>query len=146
MFVGGCAASTTCGIKIFRFQILNLFIKKQIKQIIYPNGVFPIKYRGEVIGDTFLTSVLTFVFLYIFIFFLLTALLSLSNLDFTTAISAAATSLSNVGPGLGEIIGPNGSFKYLPDLTKWYLSVAMLLGRLEFFTVLVLFLPSFWRD
>ena len=146
MFVGGCAASTTCGIKIFRFQILNLFIKKQIKQIIYPNGVFPIKYRGEVIGDTFLTSVLTFVFLYIFIFFLLTALLSLSNLDFTTAISAAATSLSNVGPGLGEIIGPNGSFKYLPDLTKWYLSIAMLLGRLEFFTVLVLFLPSFWRD
>ena len=146
MFVGGCSASTTCGIKIFRFQILNLFIKKQIKQIIYPNGIFPMKYRGEAIGDTLLTSVLTFVFLYIFIFFILTALLSLSGLDFVTAISAAATSLSNVGPGLGEVIGPNGSFKYLPDLTKWYLSFGMLLGRLEFFTVLVLFLPSFWRS
>ena len=146
MLVGGCTASTTCGIKIFRFQILNLFIKKQIKQIIYPSGVFPMKYRGEIIGDTVLTSVLTFVFLYIFSFFILITLLSMSGLDFTTAISAAATSISNVGPGIGDVIGQNGSFKYLPDLTKWYLSFAMLLGRLEFFTVLVLFLPSFWRD
>ena len=104
------------------------------------------KYRGEIIGYTVLTSVLTFVFLYIFSFFILITLLSMSGLDFTTAISAAATSISNVGPGIGDVIGPNGSFKYLPDLTKWYLSFAMLLGRLEFFTVLVLFLPSFWRD
>jgi len=146
MLVGGCTASTTCGIKIFRFQILNLFIKKQIKQIIYPSGVFPMKYRGEIIGDTVLTSVLTFVFLYIFSFFILITLLSMSGLDFITALSAAATSISNVGPGIGDVIGPNGSFKYLPDLTKWYLSFAMLLGRLEFFTVLVLFLPSFWKD
>ncbi len=103
MFVGGCAASTTCGIKIFRFQILNLFIKKQIKQIIYPNGVFPIKYRGEINWRHFLTSVLTFVFLYIFIFFHSYRPTIMSRLDFTTAISAAATALSNVGPGLGEM-------------------------------------------
>jgi len=146
MLVGGCTASTTCGIKIFRFQILNLFIKKQIKQIIYPNGVFPMKYRGEIIGDTVVTSVLTFVFLYIFSFFILIALLSFSGLDFITSLSAAATSISNVGPGIGDVIGPNGSFKYLPDITKWYLSFAMLLGRLEFFTVLVLFVPSFWKN
>ncbi len=146
MLVGGCTASTTCGIKIFRFQILNLFIKKQIKQIIYPNGVFPMKYRGEIIGDTVVTSVLTFVFLYIFSFFILIALLSFSGLDFITSLSAAATSISNVGPGIGDVVGPNGSFKYLPDITKWYLSFAMLLGRLEFFTVLVLFVPSFWKD
>jgi trk system potassium uptake protein TrkH len=146
MLVGGCTASTTCGIKIFRFQILNLFIKKQIKQIIYPNGVFPMKYRGEIIGDTVVTSVLTFVFLYIFSFFILVALLSFSGLDFITSLSAAATSISNVGPGIGDVVGPNGSFKYLPDVTKWYLSFAMLLGRLEFFTVLVLFVPSFWKD
>ncbi len=146
MLVGGCTASTTCGIKIFRFQILNLFIKKQIKQIIYPNGVFPMKYRGEIIGDTVVTSVLTFVFLYIFSFFILVALLSFSGLDFITSLSAAATSISNVGPGIGDVVGPNGSFKYLPDITKWYLSFAMLLGRLEFFTVLVLFVPSFWKD
>ena len=82
----------------------------------------------------------------IFIFFIITALLSLSGLDFTTAISAAATCISNVGPGLGEIVGPSGSFKQLPELTKWYLSFAMLLGRLEFFTVLVLFFPSFWKN
>ena len=146
MLVGGCTASTTCGIKIFRFQILNLFIKKQIKQIIYPNGVFPMKYRGEIIGDTVVTSVLTFVFLYIFSFFILIALLSFSGLDFITSLSAAATSISNVGPGIGDVVGPNGSFKYLPDITKWYLSFAMLLGRLEFFTVLVLFVPSFWKN
>lgn len=146
MFVGGCAGSTTCGIKIFRFQILSIFISKQIKQIIYPNGVFPLKYRDEIISEDFLTSVLTFVFLYIFIFFIFATLISLTGLDFITSISAAATSISNVGPGLGEIIGPNGSFKYIPDLSKWYLTFGMLLGRLEFFTVLVLFLPSFWRN
>jgi trk system potassium uptake protein TrkH len=146
MFVGGCTASTTCGIKIFRFQIVNLFISKQIKQIIYPNGVFPIKYKNQIINEGILTSVLTFVFLYIFIYFILSALLTMTGLDFVTSISAAATALSNVGPGLGDVIGPNGNFKTLPDLSKWYLSFAMLLGRLELFSVLVFFLPSFWRD
>ena len=146
MFVGGCTASTTCGIKIFRFQIVNLFISKQIKQIIYPNGVFPIKYKNQIINEGILTSVLTFVFLYIFIYFILSALLSMTGLDFVTSVSAAATALSNVGPGLGDVIGPNGNFKSLPDLSKWYLSFAMLLGRLELFSVLVFFLPSFWRD
>ena len=117
-----------------------------IKQIIYPNGVFPLKYRDEIISENFLTSVLTFVFLYIFIFFIFATLISLTGLDFITSISAAATSISNVGPGLGEVIGPNGSFQYIPDISKWYLTFGMLLGRLEFFTVLVLFLPSFWRN
>ena len=123
-----------------------MFINKQIKQIIYPNGVFPIKYKNQIINEGILTSVLTFVFLYIFIYFILSALLSMTGLDFVTSVSAAATALSNVGPGLGDVIGPNGNFKSLPDLSKWYLSFAMLLGRLELFSVLVFFLPSFWRD
>ena len=88
---------------------------------------------------------MSFIFLYILIFFIITALLSTSGLDFVTSLSAAATSISNVGPGLGDIIGPNGNFSQLSDFSKWILSLAMILGRLELFAVLVLFIPSFWR-
>ena len=84
--------------------------------------------------------------LYFVIFFVLAALLSLTGLDFITAISGAATSISNVGPGLGPIIGPNGDFSSLPDISKWILTIGMILGRLELFAILVLFLPSFWRS
>ena len=146
MFIGGCSASTTCGIKIFRFQIIFSFIDRQVKQIFYPNGLFPIKYNNQNINDRFLTSVLTFVCLYIFIFFILTLCLSLTGLDLITAVSAAATSISNVGPGLGPIIGPEGNFSLLTDSAKWMLSLGMLIGRLELLTVLVLFLPAFWRN
>ena len=92
-----------------------------------------------------MASIISFIFLYILIFFIVTALLSINGLSFITAISAAATSISNVGPGLGEIIGPNGNFSQLNDFSKWILSIAMILGRLELFAVLVLFIPSFWR-
>ncbi|MDC0401125.1 TrkH family potassium uptake protein [Candidatus Pelagibacter sp.] len=146
MFIGGCAGSTTCGIKIFRIQILYLFIVNQLKKIIYPRGVFIIKYDKESVDNKFMASIISFIYLYLIIFFLITALLSLSGLDFITSISGAATSISNVGPGLGSMIGPNGNFSLLPDLSKWILSSAMILGRLELFAVLVLFLPSFWRN
>ena len=146
MFVGGCAGSTTCGIKIFRFQILGKFILNQIKKIVYPNGVFSMRYNNEKISNSFIYSIITFIFLYFFIFFLLSALLSLNGLDFVTAISGAASSISNVGPGLGDIIGPNGNFYELPDFSKLSLSLGMLLGRLELFAVLVLFFPSFWKN
>ena len=146
MLIGGCAGSTTCGIKIFRFQIIGQFIKKQIKNIFYPHGVFPIKYNNQSIDDKFLSSVLTFVCLYIGIFLLLSLLLSLTGLDLITSISGAATSISNVGPGLGDTIGPSENFAYLSNLAKWFLIMGMLLGRLELFTVLILFLPSFWKN
>ena len=146
MFIGGCAGSTTCGIKIFRFQLLWYFILNQIKKLVYPNGVFPLKYNNEKISNTFIYSIITFIFLYFLIFFVLAALLSLNGLDFVTAVSGAATAISNVGPGLGDIIGPNGNFSNLPDFSKLSLSLGMLLGRLELFAVLVLFLPSFWKD
>ena len=145
MFIGGCAGSTACGIKIFRVQILFQFISVQLKKIIYPRGIFKIKYENSNIDEKFLASIISFIFLYIVIFFLITALLSTSGLDLTTSISAAATSISNVGPGLGDIIGPNGNFSDLSDFSKWILSLAMILGRLELFAVLVLFIPSFWR-
>ena len=145
MFIGGCAGSTACGIKIFRIKILYTFLKNELKKIIYPRGIFIIKYDNNNLDDKFMSSIISFIYLYITIFFIITALLSLSGLDFITSISAAATSISNVGPGLGNIIGPNGNFSLLPDVSKWILSIAMILGRLELFAILVLFLPSFWR-
>ena len=146
MFIGGCAGSTTCGIKIFRFQILGRFIVNQIKKLVYPNGVFTIKYNNEKISNTFIYSIITFIFLYFFIFFILASLLSINGLDFITAISGSASAISNVGPGLGDIIGPTGNFSNLPNFSKLSLSLGMLLGRLELFAVLVLFFPSFWKN
>ena len=146
MFIGGCAGSTTCGVKVFRIQILYSFILNQLKKVIYPKGIFILKYNQSAVDDKFISSIISFIFMYLVIFFVITALLSLTGLDFLTAISGAATSISNVGPGLGTIIGPNGNFSALPDISKWILSVGMILGRLELFAILVLFLPSFWRN
>ena len=146
MFIGGCAGSTTCGIKIFRFQILYSFVLNQLKKIIYPKGIFILKYNQSPVDDKFTASIISFIYMYLVIFFAITALLSLTGLDFITSISGAATSISNVGPGLGSTIGPNGNFSSLPDISKWILSFGMILGRLELFAILVLFLPSFWRN
>ena len=146
MFIGGCAGSTTCGVKIFRIQILYSFISNQLKKIIYPKGIFILKYNYQPIDQKFIASIISFIYMYLLIFFIITALLSLTGLDFITSISGAATSISNVGPGLGSIIGPNGNFSSLPDVSKWILSMGMILGRLELFAILVLFLPSFWRN
>ena len=145
MFIGGCAGSTTCGIKIFRIQILYQFISNQLKKIVYPRGVFLIKYEKNNIDDKFMSSIISFIYLYIIIFFIITALLSISGLDFVTSISGAATSISNVGPGIGENIGPNGNFSQLSSSSKWILSLGMIMGRLEIFAILILFIPSFWR-
>ena len=146
MFIGGCAGSTACGIKIFRFQLLFLFLNNQIKKLIYPNSIFILKYNNQKITDTYMNSIIIFVLAYLFIFILTAMLLSVTGLDFLSAISGAATSISNVGPGLGEMIGPNGNFKSIPEISKWILAFGMLLGRLELFAVLILFFPSFWRN
>ncbi len=146
MFIGGCAGSTACGIKIFRLQMLLIFLKNQIKKLISPNSVIITRYNNQKITDHFINSVIIFIFTFLFIFLLIAMLLSISGLDFITSISGAASSISNVGPGLGEMIGPNGNYKDLPNMSKWILSAGMLLGRLELFAVLVLFFPSFWRN
>ena len=146
MFIGGCAGSTACGIKIFRLQMLLIFLQNQIKKIISPNSVIITKYNNQKISDNFINSVIIFIFTFLFIFLLIAMLLSISGLDFITSISGAASSISNVGPGLGDVIGPNGNYKDIPDISKWILSIGMLLGRLELFAVLVLFFPSFWRN
>jgi len=145
MFIGGCAGSTACGLKIFRIQILWSFIINELKKSIYPRGIFPLSYNNEKIGDQHISSIISFVFLFFVIFFIISMLLSLTGLDFISSISGAATSISNVGPGLGDIIGPSSNFRNIPDISKWILSFAMLLGRLEIFAILILFSPNFWR-
>ena len=145
MFVGGCAGSTTCGIKIFRFQVLYATAKNQMHRLLQPHGVFIPYYNHRPIPESVIESVMGFFFLYALAFAVIAMCLGLLGLDFLTAASGAATAISNVGPGLGPRIGPGGTFATLPDTAKWLLSFGMLLGRLELFTVLVLLVPSFWR-
>ncbi len=145
MFIGGCAGSTSCGIKIFRFQVLYATSRVQMKRLLSPNGVFIAYYNKKPIPNSVEESVMSFFFLFMAIFGLLALSLGLLGLDFITATSGAATAISNVGPGLGDVIGPAGTFASLPDAAKWLLSGGMLLGRLEIFTVLILLAPSFWR-
>jgi len=146
MFIGGCAGSTTCGIKVFRFQVLYAIASMQIKRLLQPHGVFIPHYNRNPVTEEIALSVLGFVFFYILVFILLALGLSALGLDFLTSLSGAATAISNVGPGLGPTIGPVGTFADLPDAAKWMLSAGMLLGRLELFTVLVILTPAFWRN
>ncbi len=145
MFVGGCAGSTSCGIKIFRFQILFETIKQRILTFTQPNRIAIPQFNGAPLPDTVPNAVMSFFFLFFMIFLMMSFVLTLFGLDNLTALSSAATALTNVGPGLGPIVGPAGTFKPLPDAVKWILSAGMLLGRLELFAVLVMFTPAFWR-
>jgi trk system potassium uptake protein TrkH len=145
MFVGGCTGSTTGGIKVFRYQVLFSAARVQIGHLARPHGVFVAHYNGKPIPERVSSAVLGLFFMFFAVFAVTAGALALHGLDFVTALSAAATAVTNVGPALGPIIGPSGTFAPLSDSAKWVLSAAMLLGRLELFTVLVLFLPSFWR-
>lgn len=145
MFVGGCAGSTSCGIKIFRFQVLLATLRVQLALLLRPHGVTIARFNREPIPEPVMHAVTSFFFVFAASFAVLAVGLSAQGLDTMTAISGAATALANVGPGLGEVIGPAGSFAELPQSAKWTLAFGMLLGRLELFTVLVLFTPAFWR-
>jgi trk system potassium uptake protein TrkH len=145
-FIGGCAGSTTCGIKVFRLQVLYTTAEAQIHRLMQPNGMFFPYYNRKPIPDGVVSSVMSFFILFATCFALLAVALGLTGLDFMTAVSGAATAISNAGPGLGEIIGPSGNFATLPDSAKLLLCLGMLLGRLELFTVLILLAPGFWRS
>ncbi|WP_244265742.1 TrkH family potassium uptake protein [Polycladidibacter hongkongensis] len=144
-FVGGCTGSTTGGIKIFRFLVFFGTVKAHLRRMVRPNRVISVSYGAARLTPELTFSVLAFLVVYLGTVGILTLVLSTFHLDLVTAVSAAATSVGNVGPGLGPVIGPAGSFAPLPDAVKWILSAAMLLGRLELFTVLVLLDPDFWR-
>lgn len=144
--IGGTAGSTACSVKIFRYQILFSAIVAQVKRIHSPHGVFSTRYAGRPVDDETLNSVMSFFAFFIVLLGLIAVALNLTGLDFITSLSGAATAIANIGPGLGDTIGPSGNFSSLNDTAKWILIAAMLTGRLEIMAVLVLFTPRFWRS
>ncbi len=144
-FIGGCTGSTSGGIKILRFQVLRQVYSAYMSRLIYPHSVRTTQFGDTTISTDVAVGVLVFTLSFLVITGLVGLLLTSLGLDLDTAMSGAATAIANVGPGLGSIIGPSGTFAPLPDTAKWVLAFSMLLGRLEFFTVLVLFTPGYWR-
>ncbi|MFC3282794.1 Trk system potassium transporter TrkI [Litchfieldella rifensis] len=144
-FVGGCSGSTSGGMKIFRFQVAAEMLKSQLRLLIHASGVFSSRYNGMPLTDDISRGVVAFSFFFFLTIAGLALGLALLGLDIVTALSGAATAVANVGPGLGDTIGPSGNFAPLPDAAKWLLCLGMLLGRLEILTVLVLLTPMFWR-
>lgn len=145
-YLGACAGSTSGGIKMLRINISFQALNRHIKTLIYPNGVFTATYQGRPLNPEVVQAVMGFLFLFVLCNVLLAIALAATGLDFITSITAAATAIANVGPGLGDTIGPAGNFASLTDTAKWLLCLGMLLGRLEVLTMLVLISPSFWRD
>jgi trk system potassium uptake protein TrkH len=143
--VGGCAGSTSCSVKVFRYQILFSAIQAQIRLIHSPRGLFVPRYAGRPIGEDVLSSVMSFFVLFLVTLGVLSVLLGMTGLDFVTSLSGAASALANIGPGLGEIIGPAGNFGPLNDTAKWLLAAAMLIGRLELLAFYAIFSLNFWR-
>jgi len=146
MLIGGCAGSTSCGLKIFRVQILYKQVIIQTKKVAFPDAVFVPLYNGKEIPDSVSKAVTSFFLLFIISFVIIGLVLSLSGLDLITAFSAAASAISNVGPGLGYVVGPTETYSSIDSISKWILSFAMLLGRLEILTVMVIFTSYFWRQ
>ncbi|MCB0705065.1 MAG: TrkH family potassium uptake protein [Saprospiraceae bacterium] len=145
LFLGACAGSTSGGIKIIRHLVFfkNSFL--EFKRLLHPNAIVPLKLNGEVVRPKIMTHILVFLLLYLMLFVVGSFVVSVLGLDFKTAIGAVATSLGNVGPGIGKV-GPVDNFAWLPDSVKWVLTFLMLLGRLELFTILILFTPYFWKS
>ena len=144
--IGGCAGSTSCSVKVFRYQLLFAAAKAQVQRIYTPSGVFPLRYQGRKVTPDVLDSVLTFFVVFFATLGVVAVLLSLSGLDLITALSGAAAALANIGPGLGDIIGPTGNYAPLNAMAKWILIMTMLIGRLELMAIYVLFTVKFWRN
>lgn len=144
-YLGACAGSTSGGIKVMRLIITGRMLKKHIKNLVYPNGVFIANYQGRAVSDEEGLNIMGFLGLYVASNVVITVLLCMTGLDFDTAISGAAQAIANVGPGLGPIIGPAGNFSTLHDEALWLLSLGMLLGRLEILTIAVIFSMRFWK-
>jgi len=145
MFVGGCAGSTSCSIKVFRFQVAFEALAAYLTTMVRPHAISPMRYGGRPLPKTTVYAVMSFIFVFMLCYAVTVVALSIIGLDEITALSSAATAITNVGPGLGDIVGPSGSFQPLPDSAKWVMSLAMIVGRLEIIPVLVVLTPSFWR-
>ncbi len=145
MFLGGCTGSTTGGLKTFRLQVMMMTASGYVRQLLSPNRMVVLTFNRSRITSEIATSVLAYVTVMFLSVMVFTIALSFFNLDLVTALSGATAAITNVGPGLGEIVGPAGSYANLDSGAKVLLTIAMLLGRLEFFTVLVVISRSFWR-
>jgi trk system potassium uptake protein TrkH len=145
LFIGGCAGSTGGGIKFVRHSLLFKNSLLELKRLLHPRAVIPVRFNEKSVGPDIISNVQAFFIFYIMIFVFASALLSLLGLDFLTAVGASATCIGNVGPGIGTV-GPLNNFAHLPDIAKWILSFLMLLGRLELFTVLIIFSPAYWKS
>ncbi|QDZ01648.1 TrkH family potassium uptake protein [Nitratireductor mangrovi] len=143
--IGGCSGSTAGGIKAYRFLILFEMVRLGLRQLIYPSSVASIRYGDRNIAPDMQDAAVLFISAFVVIWALALILLAATGLDFMTAATSALTALTNVGPGLGEIVGPAGNFASLPDTAKWILDAVMILGRLEILAVLVLLSPAFWN-
>lgn len=146
MFVGGCSGSTSGGMKVFRFQLSMLLLHEQVRKLLHPHGVFSRRYNGRKVPSDIIVSAVAFSFIYFITVAAITLVLAALGLDFITSLSGAASAVGNVGPGLGGIIGPAGTFQPLPDPAKWVLCGGMLLGRLELLAFVVVFTSDFWKD
>ena len=144
-FVGGCSGSTTGAIKIYRLKVAGLLVRTHFVHLISPHRVVPLYYNARRLPEDVSFSVVSFLAIYLATVGIFTVLLTATGLDLITSLSSAAQAIGNVGPGLGDTVGPSGNFATVPDVAKWILALAMLLGRLELFTVLILFTPAFWR-
>jgi trk system potassium uptake protein len=144
--IGGCTSSTGCSVKVFRYLILFEAIKVQIKRLHNPSSVNPLRYDGRPVGQDVLDSVIVFFTLFILSFGLLSVALSLTGLDFKTAVTAAWTSIANVGPVFGREVGSTGAVNQFPESAKWLMMAGMLVGRLELLSVYVLFMRRFWQS
>jgi len=146
MFIGGCAGSTACSIKIFRYQVAFEALRNYLFRMPRQHAVVPMRYGGQPLPPSVVYSVMSYFFVFFLTFVITAVLLSLIGLDPITAWSGAGSAVANVGPGLGEIIGPSGTYQDLPGSAKWVLLTAMIIGRLEIVTALVLLTPAFWRS
>jgi trk system potassium uptake protein TrkH len=145
MFIGGCTGSSAGAIKVFRLRVLFIVLRAYIARRFLPHAIVQRRYDGRPLSDDVVEGVMAFLVVYFLTIALAALALGSFGLDWLTALSGAVQAIGNVGPGLGPIIGPSGNFASLPDGAKWILALAMLLGRLELFTVLVLLTPGFWR-
>ncbi|MEM6636588.1 MAG: TrkH family potassium uptake protein [Pseudomonadota bacterium] len=143
--IGGCAGSTSCSVKVFRYQLLISAIGAQIRRIHSPHGVFTARFAGRPVSDDVLSSVMSFFVFFLVTLVILAVALSMTGLDFVTSVSGASAALANIGPGLGDQIGPAGNYAGIGDTAKWLLSAAMLVGRLELLVVYAILTRVFWR-
>ncbi len=144
MFVGGCSGSTGGGIKVIRLTTLFKQCINEMKLLIKPRGIFSIRIDQKVVSKKLVYAISGFVILYIFLLLLTTAVVASGGHDIVTSLTTALATVGNIGPGFG-LIGPTENYSFFQDYIKWFLSFAMMAGRLEIYTVLVLFLPAFWK-